>query len=130
MENLPTADLDKAPFPEPRETNYVLTGIIVGLILSFAIVGVLYFKSLSKPNPLKIQEQATTGAGQTNETTANPSGISASKISPTVQPTVTPVKVNSQIDLIKQQTDLDVTDMKGVLTDLEKNSRDSLQFAQ
>lgn len=131
MENQQTTpNLDKVPFTQPPETNFVLTGIIVGLIFSFVIIGVLYFTNSPKQNPLKIQEQGTTETGKTNNLTNGQSGVTASKISPTARPTVTPVKVNSQVDLIKQQTDLDITDMKGVLTDLEKNSKDSLQFAQ
>lgn len=134
------SDLDLIPQEKSPEPNYILIGIIVGVIVSFGIIGFMYYKNL--PSHSKALNYLDQGAGAnqfqipffnrigTKTTIVTPTTVPIPEPTKQLQPTVTPVKVNTRQDLIDQQKALDITDMKEVLTDLEKNSKDSLQFSQ
>ena len=124
MENQTAPDLDKAqPALQPESQKFVLIGILVGVVVSLLAIGVIYYKT-----KLTIGSQLQKPATITTTAEVDLGGSIMPTLEP--QPSVTPVKVSTKQDLINQQNTLDVADMKGVLTNLEKNTKDSLQFSQ
>jgi hypothetical protein len=142
MENT-APNLDSVPQEKSPEPNYVVNGVIIGIIVAFGVIGFLYYKNFyNKPIALNSAGQGAAayefqipffnriGSKTTTEVPTKAPTAEPTQATPTVKPTVVPIKVNTKQDLINQQKALDITDMTSVLSDLEKNSKESLQFSQ
>ena len=106
---------------EDNSPNYIGMGVGIGLIVSLAVVGGIYYKiRLDALNAVNKRVVAV----QPKQTEPLPTVV------PTVilQSTVSPVIVNTKEDLSMQQSALDTIDMSTISAELDKNVTDASSF--
>ena len=109
---------------EESSPNYVGMGVGIGLIVSLAVVGGIYYKirldTLSAANKQNITSSIKPQAKQAEAPPAIPTSI--------LQPKISPIKVSTSADLTAQQSTLDTIDMSTISAELDKNVVDASSF--